>query len=271
MNEEHFADAVEDLLGNLKEDFESRKPDQKQRRPLRRLQGMFKTVAWSVMSWTSGTREGGTEAEFCTMLQHALSDESHEIFTLALQFWVTINRLLVSERTGNTNAWHAWLDAQMKSSQRVSATAVVTAPYKLWRGGRIAPKALGMLESAMKTRYKDGKVRFRRAIATSTNKAVAEDFMNCRSYPVTYDKCLYQFNLDQNSDPPVQHAACLDSFSVCDKEFEVLFTPYSAFQVKKVERVIVEDDAFWLVELDAMVDNRVGLHCPSDLPVFPWI
>jgi len=165
----------------------------------------------SVVLWTS-TADDGLQKEFCSILNEVLRDDVHGLMPQAATLTRAITSIVVKAR-GGKNPNHVW----PKDFGYVS--------YR----GTVMPR-----EEVDRFFLEGLQYRVPMFLATSFKEDVPIDFMQrgMQNAPAGHTPVLFKFCLDQKNG--CDHALYIEKISLCQNEHELLFVPYSSFQVLKI-------------------------------------
>ena len=122
----------------------------------------------------------------------------------------------------------------------------------LYRGTNLLKKEIGMIKKYLNKKIKDlpGAIVFSRAfLSFSKEKKIAENFLKNNNNNKDLCKVLFILDKDENIDYNLGTHADIEKISYFPNEREVLFFPFSSFEIKEIKEEKINNENIYFIKL----------------------
>ena len=122
----------------------------------------------------------------------------------------------------------------------------------LYRGSKISFDDFNKMKKYLSNKNEDlpGAIVFARQFLTfSKDRRIAEQFLNMKKIDKNFIKAFFILNMDTNMDYDQNTYFDLESISVYPLEEKVLFFPFSAFEIKELKEISINNEKCYQIKL----------------------
>ena len=176
-----------------------------------------------------------------------LSKYYTRLYTIQSQFYYDINKELRENKKDNYLSFIKILYEGIKLKSLPLASNNI-----LYRGSKISNNEINLIKKYLKEKLKDlpGAIVFSKSFLSFTkDKNIANGFLNLKNNNNNLSKVLYIIEKDDKIDYSLSTHSDIEDISFYGYEKEVLFFPFSSFEIKDIKESIYNNEKIYEIKL----------------------
>ena len=176
-----------------------------------------------------------------------LSKYYTRLYTIQSQFYYDINKELRENKKDNYLSFIKILYEGIKLKSLPLASNNI-----LYRGSKISNNEINLIKKYLKEKIKDlpGAIVFSKSFLSFTkDKNIANGFLNLKNNNNNLSKVLYIIEKDDKIDYSLSTHSDIEDISFYGYEKEVLFFPFSSFEIKDIKESIYNNEKIYEIKL----------------------
>ena len=176
-----------------------------------------------------------------------LSKYYTRLYTIQSQFYYDINKELRENKKDNYLSFIKILYEGIKLKSLPLASNNI-----LYRGSKISNNEINLIKKYLKEKLKDlpGAIVFSKSFLSFTkDKNIANGFLNLKNNNNNLSKVLYIIQKDDKMDYSLSTHSDIEDISFYGYEKEVLFFPFSSFEIKDIKESIYNNEKIYEIKL----------------------